>query len=311
MAREVGGIGKAAALADLGDALAGVVQQPEAVTQTQVPGELERTDAKRIAKPPLQVTARGAHPLGQRLHRQRLPQVLLEHRNGAANQAILDLAEHHRLRLRVGTGSRLVEEHDIQALHGPGLALVTLDQIGRQVGRRRTAGTGEPVSVIDEQSVGHRLDGRKALDQIAVVIPADAAAPPLHEASLDQREHPGTQPHQRNAGTGRLTQVGQGSTILPVALRLNAPHDHDIVELSRVAERLTGRNGRTAAGEHRLAVAGHEGPATAQLPASIALVGGQAKAVDEGGEGHQGEPVQQDKADGEGNTLRCGVESHA
>ncbi len=58
----------------------------------------------------------------------------------------------------------------------------------------------------------------------------------------------------------------------------------------------------------RLAVAGHEGPATAQLPTTVALVGGQAKAVGEGGEGHQGETVQQDEADGEG--LVCQVCAH-
>ena len=132
-----------------------------------------------------------------------------------------------------------------------------------------------------------------------MVVPAHAAAPPLHHPGLDQGEHARAQPHQRHAHLARLAQIGQGRGVRAFAIILHATDHHEVVELGRVSETLAGRDGSAGTGEGRLADTGHKCPMATHLARAVSLVGGQAQAVDEGGERHQREAMQQYEADGE------------
>ena len=260
--------------------MVGEVQKPQTVAQAQVTGELLRADTEGLAKLALEPPTRGAGARRQLIHRQRLAQMLLENRHGTTHDAVLDAIEDHRLGLGVVAASVAVQQHDVQALACPGASQVALHQIGRQVRRRSTTGTGQAVAIVDIEAVGHRADGGKTPGQIQVVVPADAATPPLHHTGLDQRVDPGAHPHQRHAQRCRMAQIVEGAAISLGAASLESPSfrarslramsfkaisflafpqhpadNHQVVELAGITERLpmtapyrlAGRDHRTTA----------------------------------------------------------------
>lgn len=89
---EMGGIGKATFLRDLGDGALGMGEQPLRLTQAEVTRERHHALAGLCMKGTLQLTYANAHGLGKAWHRGWIGEVLLDEQD-------------HTLNARIGNGT--------------------------------------------------------------------------------------------------------------------------------------------------------------------------------------------------------------
>ncbi len=189
---------------------------------------------------------------------------------------------------------------------------MALDQEGREIGRAAAAGTGDAVAVGDEQPVGDRQVIRELVEEILVMVPADAAFPPGHQAGAGKDEAAGAEPDQRHAQARRFLQIGDGLFVeLRSGMEQTAHHD-DVIELARIDEAARALDRDAAARPHRVLATRHHRPAAQYLPAAITLVRGEPKLIDEQRKGRQREMLRQHESDrqerlaGLGSKFRAG-----
>ena len=173
-----------------------------------------------------------------------------------------------------------------------------------QIGRAAAARTSDAVIIDDKEAVGDRVVMRKLVEEIMVVIPADAAVPADHQPGAAQDEAAGAHADQLHAhARGRFQIFDRLVVDLAPAMQDAADHD-DIVEMLGVLEAAGARDGDAAAGAGRLRPRRHDRPAAQDLAAAVALVGREAELVDEEREGRKREIIGQDETDRERRTHR-------
>jgi hypothetical protein len=222
--------------------------------------------------------------------------MLLHQQQGAADAVIRNHVGRRWLRLRLAGRTGLVDQHDVHRLLGARASEMPLDQICGQIGHAGPARTGDAVAVDDIELIGNRFEIREFLDEIAVMIPADAAAPPLHQPDATQHEAAGAHPNQGDAIGCGGAQISQRLVIELGAGVQQAADDDDVVEASRIGQRFPARDLDAAAGPDRIGPCPHDSPPAADLPAAVAIVGGKPQPVDESGQGGQREIVGEDEA---------------
>ena len=149
--------------------------------------------------------------------------------------------------LRLGACAGAVEQQHVARLLGGGPADVPLDQVAGQIRRPRPARAGDPVTVRDEQTVGHHGLIGKLVQKVLIVIPAHAGGAPLHQTDPAEDEAAGAQADEPCPRLRRPVQVTLGGRVdLPTGVQ-HAPHDDHIVELRRIDEAARGRDQGPAA----------------------------------------------------------------
>ena len=188
-----------------------------------------------------------------------------------------------------------------------------LDEIGRERRRAGAAGAGDARAVGEKQAVGDDFVVWERLEEVLVVIPAHAGAPPLHEPAATQDETAGADADERHCGRADLAQVARRGLIDLRPGMQEAADDDDVIESAPGAAAalvgwiITPQLAGTGSGAAR-----HDRPLHVQRPAAVALVGGEAQMVDEDGEGGEGEVMREDDANAQRRAhgcARCGGQS--
>jgi hypothetical protein len=125
---------------------------------------------------------------------------------------------------------------------------VLLDEKGRERRSARAAGAGDARAVGEEQAVGDHFLVRERLEEILVVVPADARAAALHEPGAAQHEAAGADADEGDRRGPHVAQVARGRLIdLRAGMQQAADDDH-IVERIRGQQGARRLNQDTAAG---------------------------------------------------------------
>ena len=212
------------------------------------------------------------------------------------------------MRLCVAARARPVEQQYLAGFLRHRASEVLLDEIGGERRSARAAGAGDARAVREEQAVGDHFLVREGLEEILVVVPADARAAALHEPGAAQHEAAGADADEGDRCRPHLAQVARGGLIDLRPGVQQAADDHDIVERLRGQQGARRLNQYAAAGGDGFRAAGHDRPLHVQRTAAIAFIGRQPQVIDEHGERGQREVVGQNDADAQGrphSAFRC------
>nr|WP_246669602.1 hypothetical protein [Bradyrhizobium sp. KBS0725] len=156
---------------------------------------------------------------------------------------------------------------------------MALDHPCAEIQRRKAAGAGNELAVLDKQLIGNRNDVAITLDQILEMIPADTASAPAHQLGFDQRKAAGADAGDRHALCRRVAEKFQGLGVIGcIAIDESTDH-HDVIKPFGFAESLPRQHLQTAARGDGIEIRRQYAPRTSFRPASIALVGGQPQQI--------------------------------
>jgi len=133
--------------------------------------------------------------------------------------------------------------------------------------------------------------------EVLIVIPADAGAPPLHQADAAENEAPRANADEGRAGRGQLAQIARGD-LIDLGSGMQDAADHDQIVQFAPRQEAAGRlDHHVAAGADGFGAVGHDRPGDMQWPAAIAFIGRQAQVINEHRERGQREVIGEDDSD--------------
>src|SRR5690349_1646472 len=221
------------------DRAGGIAQKPMAVSKAQDAVEAGRVHANRFPEQTLELPGADAEPSCDLLDRQGRAEVLLHQQQSPANPVVRDGASAcfsggRGLRLALSRRAGLVDQHDMHRLLGTGRTQMTLDQESGQIGYPGTTGTGDAVTVHDIELICYRLMVGEFLQVVAVMVPANAAAPISQQYEPVDGEAAGADTDQGNALRHRQARVNDSSYVqLQSRMKQTAHHD-DVADLRLV-----------------------------------------------------------------------------